>query len=82
VFAVVTPGIPDGIKVDEEGRVYASSAGGVQVFSPDGDRLGEIAAPGATNFVFGGPAGDVLFILRDTAVLQAALQARGLWQSG
>jgi gluconolactonase len=82
VFAVVTPGIPDGIKVDEEGRVYASSASGVQVFSPDGDRLGEIAAPGATNFVFGGPARDVLFILRDTAVLQAALQARGLWQSG
>ena len=50
-----TPGFPDGIKVDAEGRVYASSFGGVQVFSPDGDLLGEIDLPGAVNFTFGGP---------------------------
>src|SRR5438128_2648328 len=34
LFAVTTPGFPDGIKVDLAARVYASAAGGVQVFSP------------------------------------------------
>jgi gluconolactonase len=32
VFAEVSPGFPDGIKVDTEGRVYSSSFSGVQVF--------------------------------------------------
>ena len=34
LFAVVTPGVPDGIKLDVQGRVYTSSATGVQVFTP------------------------------------------------
>jgi len=71
LFAVVTPGIPDGIKVDSEGRVYVSSSSGVQVFDPRGDLLGEIRLPGAVNFTFGGPEGNVLFITSDTAVWAA-----------
>ena len=51
----LAPGFPDGIKVDAEGRVYASTASGVQVFAPHGDQLGEIELPGAVNFCFGGP---------------------------
>jgi len=78
LFAVVNPGIPDGIKIDQEGRVYTSSAAGVQVFTPDGDLLGEIRVPGVANFTFGGPANNVLFILGDTQIWQARLQARGL----
>jgi len=74
----VSPGIPDGIKIDQEGRVYTSSAAGVQVFTPDGDLLGEIRAPGVANFTFGGPANNVLFILGDTQIWQARLQARAL----
>ena len=77
LFAVVTPGIPDGIKVDSQGRVYTSSATGVQVFTPEGDLLGEIMAPGVANFTFGGPRNDVLFILCDTVIWQAKLQACG-----
>jgi gluconolactonase len=77
LFAVVAPGFPDGIKVDSEGRVYTSSATGVQVFSPEGDLLGEIMAPGVANFTFGGPRNDVLFILCDTVIWQVQLQARG-----
>jgi gluconolactonase len=78
LFAVVSPGIPDGIKVDQEGRVYTSSATGVQVFTPEGDRMGEIMTPGAANFTFGGPGNYVLFILGDTKIWQVRLQARGL----
>ena len=68
------PGFPDGIKVDSEGRVYASAFAGVQVFDPDGELIGEIALPGAVNFTFGGAGGDVLFITTDTAVWAAVLR--------
>jgi gluconolactonase len=68
VFAVIDPGQPDGMKVDAAGRVYCSSASGVQVFAPSGERVGEIELPGSVNFAFGG---DVLFITTDTAVWAA-----------
>jgi gluconolactonase len=77
VFAEVSPGFPDGIKVDTEGRVYSSSFSGVQVFDPGGERLYEIELPGAVNFTFGGPGRDVLFITTDTAVWAAELNAKG-----
>ena len=68
LVAVTHPGFPDGLKVDRRGRVYASAASGVQVFSPAGDLLDELPLPGAVNFAFGGSCGDVLFITADTAV--------------
>ncbi len=77
LFAVITPGFPDGIKVDSKGRVYASSSAGVQVFSRDGELIGEINLPGAVNFTFGGERRNVLFITTDTAVWAAVLNATG-----
>jgi gluconolactonase len=77
LFAVTTPGFPDGIKVDDAGRVYASAFSGVQVFNPAGDLIGQIHLPDAVNFTFGGPAGNVLFITTDTAIWAAVLQATG-----
>ena len=77
VLAVTTPGFPDGIKTDGEGRVYASSAAGVQVFDPAGRMLGRIALAGAVNFTWGGERSDTLFITTDTAVWAAALEAKG-----
>jgi gluconolactonase len=77
VFAVTTPGYPDGIKVDRAGRVYASSFNGVQIFAPDGDLIGEINLPGTVNFTFGGERSNVLFITADTAVWAAVLNATG-----
>jgi gluconolactonase len=77
LFAVTSPGFPDGIKVDSEGRVYASSSSGVQVFDAGGELIGEIVLPGAVNFTFGGYHRNVLFITNDTAVWAAVLQAQG-----
>jgi gluconolactonase len=77
LFAVVAPGFPDGLKVDRDGRVYASSFSGVQIFAPDGELLGEIRLPGAVNFCFGGPEADLLLITTDSAVWAAALAAKG-----
>ncbi|CAO98404.1 SMP-30/gluconolactonase/LRE family protein [Erwinia tasmaniensis] len=45
VFAEISPGVPDGIKVDTKGNVWTSSEDGVQVFSPAGKRLGKILIP-------------------------------------
>jgi gluconolactonase len=77
VFARFEPGHPDGVKVDAEGRVYASFPGGVRVLDPDGELSDEIELPGAVNFCFGGPERDVLFITADTAIYAAHLQAKG-----
>jgi len=77
LFAVVSPGFPDGLKVDSAGRVYVSCASGVQVFNPFGDLIGEIHLPGAVNFTFGGPGRDVLFITTDDSIWAAVLGATG-----
>jgi gluconolactonase len=77
VFAEFEPGHPDGIKVDSDGRVYASFPGGVRILEPDGQPCGELDLPGAVNFCFGGPERDVLFITADTAIYAAHLQAKG-----
>ena len=77
LFAVVSPGVPDGIKLDAQGHVFTSSGTGVQVFTRQGDLMGEIIAPGVANFTFGGPNNDVLFILGDTNIWQAKLQVAG-----
>jgi gluconolactonase len=77
LFAVITPGFPDGIKVDSAGRVYVSASSGVQVFSPAGALIGEIRLPGAVNFTFGGRDNRTLFITTDIAIWAASLQASG-----
>jgi gluconolactonase len=77
LFAVVTPGIPDGLKVDSAGRVYSSSASGLQVFNTGGDLIGEIVAPGTANFTFGGVDNNVLYMMADTAIWAAGIKAIG-----
>ncbi len=77
LFAVTSPGFPDGIKVDDVGRVFASSSAGVQIFDTVGELIGEIHLPGTVNFTFGGVDRDVLFIATDTAIWAAITTARG-----
>jgi len=49
VFADVTAekeeGVPDGMKVDERGNIFATGPGGIWVFSPAGKHLGTIKTP-------------------------------------
>ena len=76
-LAVSTPGHPDGLKVDSDGRVYASFSGGIHVFDPSGHLIEEIDLPGAVNFTFGGPDRDVLYVTTDDAVWAVQTDARG-----
>jgi gluconolactonase len=50
------PGVPDGMKVDTQGRVFCTGSGGIWVFDPAGNRLGIIRGPEVPrNIAFGGP---------------------------
>jgi gluconolactonase len=69
LFAVIEPGYPDGIKVDADGLVYSAGPAGVEVFDPDGRRVGLIDVPGAVHLAFG--EHDRLYITADTAVWSA-----------
>lgn len=79
VFAEVSPGFPDGFRVDVHGNLWTSSGSGVQVFAPDGTRLGEIAVPEAIgNLTFGGPDGTTLFIAASTSLYRFEVNVRGV----
>ncbi len=78
VFAVVEPGLADGFRVDRHGFLYTSSADSVQVFHPDGTRIGRIPVPEKVgNLVFGGAGGNELFICASTSLYRIVLNTRG-----
>lgn len=63
------PGATDGLRVDVEGRIWSSSASGVQVFDADGARLLEIPVPETVaNLCFGGDDGTELFVTATTSL--------------
>lgn len=77
VFAVVEPGVPDGIRVDVQGNVWSSSATGVQVFAPDGSPLGAVRVPEVVgNLCFGGPTGCDLYIAASTSIYLITTKVR------
>ncbi len=78
VFVTITPGVPDGMRTDEAGRLYSTAGDGVQVFDPEGELLGKIITPEtAANCTFGGPDRRTLFITARTSVWAVELLARG-----
>jgi gluconolactonase len=62
VFAT-TEGIPDGMRVDSAGNLWASAGPGLNVYAPDGDLVGRVGFPvDVTNLAFGSPGSGHLFV--------------------
>ena len=78
VFAVIEPGLADGFRVDIHGFVYTSSEDSVQVYHPDGTRIGCIPVPEKVgNVVFGGDGGNELYVCASSSLYRIVLNTRG-----
>jgi gluconolactonase len=74
-----TNGVPDGMKVDAEGRVFCTGTGGVWVFAPDGSKIGIIETPEVcANIAFGGPDLRTLLFTASTSVYTLRVKTPGL----
>jgi gluconolactonase len=71
-------GVPDGLKVDAHGNVFATGPGGVHVFAPDGKRLGRIITDVPTANVAFGEDGSTLFITANHRVLRLRTRTNGM----
>jgi gluconolactonase len=70
-------GLPDGLKVDLAGNVFATGPGGVLVFAADGTHLGTFLTGQATaNCAFGGD-GRTLYMTADSHLCRARLTTTG-----
>jgi gluconolactonase len=70
-------GLPDGMKVDEKGNLFATGPGGVLVFAPDGTHLGTFATGEATGNCAFGEDGGTLFITADMYLGRVKLLTKG-----
>lgn len=72
-------GAPDGMKVDNDGRLWTTGAGGVSVHSAAGEYLGVFESDEhAANLTFGGPDFSTLFLTAGTSVYSVETKVRGL----
>jgi gluconolactonase len=71
-------GVPDGMKVDSKGHVFATGPGGVYVFTPDGTLLGRILTGVPTSNVAWGEDGSTLFITANHRVLRLRTKTHGV----
>jgi len=78
VFAT-TLGVPDGMRVDVEGNVWASAGAKIDVYTPAGDLLGQFVdfpAP-VTNLTFGGRDQDRIFVTAGGALFAIGVAIAG-----
>jgi gluconolactonase len=75
-FARLTSGGGDGMTVDAAGRLYVTAqAGGVQVFSPQGNHLGTIPTPrDVITVAFAGPDKKTLYVVGSGALAPNGLE--------
>lgn len=67
-------GLPDGLKIDKNGTVFASGPGGVWIFNSDGKLLGKIKLDEAASNVALTPDEKTLYITNDGYVLRIKLK--------
>ena len=78
VLITIQEGVPDGLRLDEFGNLWVSSARGVEVFAADGTPLGIVHIPETVaNLTFGGPKNNRLFITATKSLYAVFTAVRG-----
>lgn len=71
-------GLPDGMKIDVHGHLFASGPGGIHVISPKGVELGLIKTAATSENCAFGEDGRTLFIASTHSVLRVRTRTKGL----
>ncbi len=78
VTAEKEDGLPDGLKVDKSGNIYATGPGGVWIFNPEGKLLGKIQPTEHPANVGWGDDGKTLYMTARTGLYRIKLSAEGV----
>jgi gluconolactonase len=70
-------GLPDGMKVDRKGNLFATGPGGVMVISPEGKLLGMVLTGEATGNCTWGNDGSALYIMADMYLCRLQTRTKG-----
>jgi gluconolactonase len=70
-------GLPDGMKVDKNGNIWATGPGGILVFTPSGQHLGTINTGEATGNCTFGDDGSTLYITADMYLCRIKTLTKG-----
>lgn len=77
MVGAANPGLPDGLKVDVHGAVWATGPGGVLVFTPKGEHMGTIRpGPATANCGFGND-GSTLYLTSDMYLCRIQTSTKG-----
>lgn len=78
VIISIQEGVPDGLRLDEFGNLWVSSARGIEIFAADGTPLGIIHIPETVaNLTFGGPKNNRLFVTATKSLYAVFTAVRG-----
>lgn len=79
VFATCTNGFFDGLRLDEQSRIWVGAGDGVHCYDPDGTLLGKVFIPetATANVVFGGIKRNRLFITATNSLYSIMLMVNG-----
>lgn len=71
------PGLPDGLKTDQQGNIWCTGPGGVLVISPEGKLLGRILTGQRTANCGFGDDGSTLYMTADFYLLRIKTSVKG-----
>lgn len=72
-------GVPDGMKMDTEGRLYTTGPGGIWIFAPDGTHVGTIETPEPPrNLAWGDPDWKTLYLTMLTSLYRVRMKTQGI----
>lgn len=72
-------GVPDGMKIDKQGNLYAAGPGGVWVITPDGKHLGTIRPPeNPANMAWGDADAKTLYLTAVTGLYRLRVNMAGI----